>query len=57
MKLISMFLIDPYLERCPVGMYQVIADEHGFTIYIDGRFFHHQASRFVRPSSLLLELF
>ena len=56
MNLISMLLIEPYLDRCPIGIYQVIVDQEGFSIYIDGRFFHHHASRFVEPSSLLLEL-
>lgn len=57
MKLIPMFLIDPYLDQFPIGVYDVSIEEHGFSIYKEGRFHYHDASRFIEPSSLLLELF
>lgn len=48
------FLIDPYLKDIPVGIYEV---EHELLHSYIIKGFYHNKERFIKPSSLLLELF
>ena len=58
LDLIPMFLVEPYHPRFPnIGIYLVVQDDDGYGIYLDGSYYHHHPSRFIEPSSLLLELF
>jgi hypothetical protein len=57
LKLFPMVLIKPYRDEFPIGVYMVIREQFGYSIYSNGKYFYHDASRFVEPSSLILELF
>ena len=50
-----MLLIEPYLIDFPAGLYYVTEIENSDFYYINGM--SHHNSRFVEPSSLLMELF
>lgn len=51
-----MLLIEPYLVKYPVGIYSVENyNDLNDCYYIDGM--AHHRSRFVQPSTLVLELF
>jgi hypothetical protein len=56
LKLFPMVLIKPYRDDFPAGIYMVSREQFGYSIYKDGKYFYHDASRFVKPSSLILEL-
>jgi hypothetical protein len=50
-----MFLVESYLTDFPIGLYYV-TDYGDYSCYYINGISHHK-SRFIEPSSLLLELF